>query len=141
MSIALGGLAVFQVLHIRELLSIRQRQFDANVMQSLHETAASLENRESAQLIAENMFSTRLDSLRAATSLLNDSLDVMVQSIQAPRFKIKMPKHSFSYRFRQDSMGFSQHFEINGETEQALEKELENGMKVQNEAVQLQMNK
>lgn len=129
MSIALAGLAVFQVLHIRELFSMRQKQFDANVMQSLHEAAATLENREAAQLITGNMFSLQLDSMQSSTSLLHDSLNALLRTMKIPQVKIKAPKHKFKYEIRTDSLGYSQYFqfddEITREQERALEKELQ----------------
>jgi len=137
MSIALGGLAVFQVLHIRELLSIRQRQFDASVMQSLHEAAASLENRESARLITEDVYSIHLDSLMAVSEVLQDSANRFAQVFKVPSLR-NIPKQSFKYRFKQDSMGFSQHFEFNTESEKDMEQLLE-GAKAHDAAVQLQM--
>jgi two-component system, OmpR family, phosphate regulon sensor histidine kinase PhoR len=138
MSAALAGLAVFQVLHIRELFSVQQKQFDANVMQSLHETAATLENREAARLITANVYSLQLDSMMAVSAVLQDSANHLMQVIRVPSLKNKIPKQNFKYRFRQDSLGFSQHFEFSTESEKDLEHLLE-GAKAQDDAVQLQM--
>lgn len=120
MSIALAGLAIFQVQHLRELLSIRQKQFDSNVMQSLHEAASLLENRESAQLI-NNVLSIEADSVLNATSLLHDSIKLLLEAIHSPQIKINIPKHNFKYHFKHDSLGFFQHFEYS----EQLEKERE----------------
>ena len=114
-SIALSGLAVFQVLHVRELLSIRQKQFDDNVMQSLHETTSALENREAARLITENVYSIQLDSMMAATEALQDSVNNFIQIIKVPPIRRKVQKQNFKYQFKVDSMGFSQHFEFDDE--------------------------
>ena len=138
MSAALAGLAVFQVLHIRELFSVRQKQFDANVMQSLHETAATLENREAARLIAENVYSLQHDSMMAVSTVLQDSADHLIQVFKVPSLKNKIPKQNFKYQFRRDSLGFSQHFEFNTESEKDLEHLLE-GAKANDDAFQVQM--
>src|SRR5258705_1164667 len=129
MSAALAELAVFQMLHIRELFSVRQKQFDANVMQSLHETAAMLENREAARLISGSVFSLQLDSIMSVSWLLQDSMNTLLQTIKIPQVKIKSSRHKFKYEIRQDSLGSSHYFEFDDgaipEEEQALEKELQ----------------
>ncbi len=129
MSMALAGLAVFQVLHVRELFSIRQKQFDANVMQSLQETAAALENREAARLISGNTLSIQLDSILSLPLLRDDSLSRLLGLIKIPDMKIKAPQHNFKYRFKHDSLGFSQQFEFSEGTGKEGTKELDEKLK------------
>ncbi|MBK5284208.1 MAG: HAMP domain-containing histidine kinase [Bacteroidia bacterium] len=141
MSVALAGLVIFQVLHIRELFSIRQKQFDNNVMESLHETASILENRESAGFITRNSLSVNLDSIMSATALATDSVHRFMESINFPGHKLKIPHFNFKYKFKHDSLGMLNHFEFSDELEKEFENNIKEKSKERQETIELKLEK
>ena len=108
-------------------------------MQSLHEAAASLENREAARLLSSNMMPMRLDSVLAETSIMTDSLHLLMERMKLPELKIKLPERKFKYHFRNDSLGTFQHFEFEDGQGNAWEEEFNKKLKEHQSAVEIRM--
>jgi two-component system, OmpR family, phosphate regulon sensor histidine kinase PhoR len=113
MTVALAGIVVLQATYIRQQVALKEKQFDAGVMEALNDVTALLENREAAKIIAWNNLRNSHDSTLSSTILSLDSLRNIERAVKIPKFKIKVPDVNYSFHFNDDTLVFTDSYNFN----------------------------